>query len=30
MSTRLATGGRLLNKARAVAFNFNGKPHDGL
>ncbi|MDG1473091.1 MAG: sarcosine oxidase subunit alpha family protein [Ascidiaceihabitans sp.] len=23
MSTRLATGGRLLNKARAVAFNFN-------
>lgn len=25
MSTRLATGGRLLNKARAVEFTFNGK-----
>jgi sarcosine oxidase subunit alpha len=25
MSTRLATGGRLLNKSKAVEFNFNGK-----
>ena len=25
MSTRLATGGRLLNRARAVEFSFNGK-----
>jgi len=25
MSTRLASGGRLLNKAKAVDFTFNGK-----
>ena len=29
MSTRLATGGRLLNKARAVTFTFNGKTMQG-
>ena len=25
MSTRIATGGRLLNKSNAVSFSFNGK-----
>lgn len=29
MSTRLATGGRLVNKSRAVKFRFNGKHMDG-
>jgi sarcosine oxidase subunit alpha len=29
MSTRLATGGRLLNKSKAVKFRFNGKHMDG-
>jgi sarcosine oxidase, subunit alpha len=29
MSTRLATGGRLLNKAKAVEFTFNGKRLQG-
>ncbi|MFD2738868.1 sarcosine oxidase subunit alpha family protein [Sulfitobacter aestuarii] len=29
MSTRLATGGRLLNKSRAVSFSFNGKQLQG-
>ncbi|MGJ8547196.1 MAG: sarcosine oxidase subunit alpha family protein [Sulfitobacter sp.] len=30
MSTRLATGGRLLNKSRSVEFSFNGTPMRGL
>ena len=29
MSTRLATGGRLLNKSRAVSFTFNGQHMTG-
>lgn len=29
MSTRLATGGRLLNKSRAVSFTFNGQHMSG-
>ena len=29
MSTRLATGGRLLNKSKAVEFTFNGKRLNG-